>query len=726
VRPFRPGRRLVCVGAAVLAVVLQAVALRAQAPAFGMAQVLSYPYPSDLVASPGGAQIAWVFNEQGVRNIWIADGPDFRPRRLTAYREDDGQELTSLAFSDDGRYLVYVRGGDHDANWAAAGDLMPDPDHSPVQPERQVWSVATAGGAPVLLGEGDAPAVAPQSHQVAFLRSHEIWIAAIDGRSPARRLLFATGRSRSPEWSPDGRTLAFVSDRGDHALIGLYTSDTAPIRYLAPSTSRDISPRWSPDGREIAFVRLPGEGGAVENPLERHPRPWAIWVGDVATLRARAVWTSPDTLLGSFPRTAGDANLAWGAGGRLVFLADLDNWPHLYSVPATGGAPRLLTPGPFMVEYVALTPDRRVVVYNANTGSEKEDIDRRHLFKVPVDGSAPAALTAGTGLEWTPVVTGDGATVAYLSATAQRPPLPAVLPIGGGRPRLLAADQIPPAFPAAQLVTPTSVIVRSPDGVEVHCQLFRTAEGAVRRPAVVFVHGGPPRQMLLGWQYMDYYANSYAVNQYLASRGDVVLSVNYRLGIGYGDAFNHPDHAGARGAAEYQDVLAAGRYLQGRPDVDPQRIGIWGGSYGGYLTALALARNSDVFHAGVDMHGVHNWLLQMRDVEAMPVQVEVGDGLSAAAWRHVLQVAWESSPDASISTWRSPVLLIQGDDDRNVHFHEMVDLVQRLKAAGVPYQELVLPDEIHGFLRYASWLNADEATAAFFDRIFGHGADAPH
>src|SRR5215475_12334837 len=112
--------------------------------------------------------------------------------------------------------------------------------------------------------------------------------------------------------------------------------------------------------------------------------------------------------------------------------------------------------------------------------------------------------------------------------------------------------------------------------------------------------------MLLGWHYRWEYANDYGANQYLASRGFIVLSVDYRLSVGYGQAFQFPDNTAVRGASEYRDILAAGRYLQSRPDVDPARIGVWGASLGGYLTALALGHNSDVFAAGVDVHGVHD------------------------------------------------------------------------------------------------------------------------
>ena len=696
----------------------------AQAPApaagFSIAQVTSYPYPTELTAARSGSGIAWVFNESGVRNVYAADGPSYQPRRLTDYASDDGQELTNLSISADGKWLVYVRGGDHDANWAAEGGLAPDPNSSPVQPHVEIWAVPFAGGTPKLLAQGDAPVISPKSDRVAYESGGQIFIVPIDGSEKGKRLFFSRGTSRSPEWSPDGSRLAFVSNRGDHSFIGIFTSDADPIVWLAPSTSRDVMPRWSPDGSRIAFVRLRGAGGIPDSLLALHPNPWQIWTADARTGEGQAIWKSPETLHGSYPTSEGQANLHWMSGGRISFLADLDGWPHLYSISETGGTPLLLTPGAFMVEYVAPSPDGTYLVYAANAGGSREDVDRRHIFSVPVDRAQPVERTPGEGIEWTPFVTGDGASIAFIAAGARRPPLPAVIPAGGGTPRLLAADHIPADFPTDQLVMPKMVVFRAADGTMVHGQLFERAGGAARKPAVVFVHGGPPRQMLLGWHYMDYYTNSYAVNQYLASRGYVVLSVNYRLGIGYGHDFHHPLHAGASGASEYQDVKAGGLYLRSLPEVDPKRIGIWGGSYGGFLTALALGRNSDLFAAGVDLHGVHDF-----------TNPESGAGRAFAAaaagarfnvppdQQRALTVAWQSSPVSWVKSWKSPVLLIQGDDDRNVRFHQTVDLARRLAERHVPFEELVLPDEIHGFLRHASWLTADSAAAAFFDRTLG-------
>jgi dipeptidyl aminopeptidase/acylaminoacyl peptidase len=682
----------------------------AAAQSFTLEQIKGYPFPNELTAAATGSRIAWAFNERGARNVWVAEGPDFKARKLTNYNIDDGQELTSLSLSANGQYVVYVRGGDHGSNFESS--VAVNPALGPGQMKVQIWSAPFAGGDPKLLGEGDEPVISPNSDRVVFTKERGIWSARIDGSTPAKRLFHARGESVSPEWSPDGAKLAFVSNRGDHSFIGIYTNDSTPIVYLAPATSRDSSPRWSPDGKRIAFVRRPGTGGAPEPILEQRPQAWSIWTADATTGEGKQLWKSPFTLRGSPPTTHGNANLHWAAAGRIIFLSYLDGQPHLYSISENGGEPTLLTPGNFMAEYISISNDRRYIVFAGNAGTDADDIDRRHIVKVSVDGSEPVVMTPGKGVEWTPFVTGDGKYIAYISATAQRPPLPTVMPADGGKPMTLAQDRVPSDFPTAQLVVPKKVVYKAPDGLDIHGQLFEANGGAAKKPAIIYVHGGPPRQMLLGWHYSDYYSNAYALNQYLASRGYVVLSVNYRLGIGYGHDFHRPLNAGAQGASEYQDVKAGAEYLQRLPQVDPKRVGIYGGSYGGYLTALALARDSNLFAAGVDIHGVHNWTAE-RAAPLLENRYEKPPDVQRA-----LDVAWQSSPVSSIATWKSPVLLIHGDDDRNVRFSQTTDLVRRLEKAGVQYEELVVPDDTHHFMRHANLVKVDAAVAAFFDRVF--------
>jgi dipeptidyl aminopeptidase/acylaminoacyl peptidase len=691
-----------------LAFVLSSNSAAAQ-PGYTVAQVRSYPFPTGLTAAATGARLAWTLNERGIRNIYVAEGPAFTPRRLTGYDADDGQELSSVSLSRDGRWVVYVRGGDHGSNWEV--DRVVNATHAPQPPKVEILAVPFDGGEPVALGEGSDPAISPRGDVVAFVKGAQIWTAPIDGSTPAAPLFTAMGSNGDAVWAPDGRRLAFVSDRGDHAFIGVYTDAATPIRWLAPGVSRDRSPRWSPDGARIAFVRLPGAGGAPDSILARRHRPWEIWTAEVASGHGTRRWKAPATLAGSVPTTHGGTNLHWAAGGRIVFLSYEDGWPHLYSMPETGGTALLLTPGGYMAEHVSLSPDGRWLVFAANAGRDPADIDRRHVVRVPVDRADVRVMTPGAGTEWAPAVTGDGATLAFIGATAQRPPLPTVMALDGGAQRTLGADRIPADFPAAQLVTPRQVVFQASDGVTVHGQLFERAGGPSKKPAVIFVHGGPPRQMLLGWHYSEYYANCYAMNQYLASRGFVVLSVNFRLGIGYGHEFHQPAGAGARGAAEYLDVLAAAGFLKELPQVDAARIGIYGGSYGGFLTALALARHSEVFAAGVDIHGVHDWTMERARGMLTRDRYEQAPDLDLA-----LETAWRSSPVSAMATWRSPVLLIHGDDDRNVRFAQTTDLVQRLTAQGVPHEVLVIPGDTHHWMRFANAVTADSATGVFLEK----------
>ena len=673
------------------------LALAVSPPRFSLEQVMSAPFPSDLTAAPQGGAVAWVLDQHGARNIWVAEAPTYQGRQLTHYSADDGQEIAEITWTPDGRSLLFVRGGDFEMH---RDD--PNPASLPQGVDQSIWIATLTGGAPRKLAEGTQPAVSPKGDRMAFLRKDQIWSMDLqDGAKPSQ-LIHAKGEASELRWSPDGSQLAFVSTRTDHSFVAVYNSAAQSLVYLDPSVDRDSAPVWSPDGKQIAFLRIAASTRAFAFGPVRAGQPWSIRLADAGTGSGRELWHASEGPGSAFHAMDAANQLFWGAGDRIVFPWERTGWLHLYSISTQGDAPKPLNAsGEFEIEHASLSADRRTVLFSSN----QNDTDRRHLWRVSVVGENLAPLTPGEGIEWSPVETSDGSSIAMLRSDA-RNPARAAIKTGNAEVRDLAPGAIPSDFPAASLIVPQPVILSAADGLRIHAQLFLPPDANPNQshPAMIFFHGGSRRQMLLGWHYMDYYHNAYAMNQYLASLGYIVLSVNYRSGIGYGLNFREALNYGATGASEYNDVLGAGLYMRSRSDVDPKRIGVWGGSYGGYLTALGLARASDLFAVGVDFHGVHDWNTVIGNFAPA---YNPGKDLDAS------RIAFESSPLASVSTWRSPVLLIHGDDDRNVPFHQTVALAEALRKQGVEFQELIFPDEIHGFLTEKRWLQAYHGAADF-------------
>ncbi len=692
---------------------------------------MSAPFPTELTAAPHGGAVAWVLNNAGVRNLWVADGPAHTPRQLTAYTRDDGEEITDVHWLGDGRGLVYVRGGDLNAH----GEY-PNPTLVPEGTEQAIWIVPLAGGAPKKIGVGSAPAVA--GSKVAFVAKDQIWLASTGGiggiggtgSGPAAQLLHTRGKARWLRWSPDGTKLAFVSGRGDHAFIGVYDSRSRALRYLAPGLDDDEAPAWSPDSKRVAFLRLPTVTRTAVFGARRTGRPWSIWIADAETGVGQAIWTASAGAGSVFRELDSNDMLLWSTAGVLVFPWEREGWTHLYGIDpgdrgdhgdhghAANSEPRLLTPGKFEVEQAALAAGGKAVLLTSNQG----DSERRHIWRVDLPSGAPVAVTTGDGIEWSPVAINDGengATLALLRSGARSPARVAVMRSAASGHEMRDLTAAPKSFPAeAALVTPEPVTFAAADGLSLDGQLFLPGDlkPGERRPAIVFFHGGSRRQMLLGFHYMEFYHNAYAMNQYFASRGYIVLSVNYRSGIGYGLDFREALDYGASGASEFNDVQGAGLYLRSRADVDPARIGVWGGSYGGYLTSLALARASDLFAAGVDYAGVHDWNLEF---EALV------PGWNVERDQRARQIAFRSSALADVDRWRSPVLLVAGDDDRNVAFAQTVELAEDLRARGVHVETLVFPDETHDLQLHRSWIALFKAADDFLAReLLATGATA--
>ena len=663
----------------------------ATAQQFRLDELFATPYLSQLSSGGNTRDLVFSVNDRGLRNVYIARYPDYEPQNLTQWHEDVGLEITSLSVSNDGQWATFVRGGEHGGNSAT----------QPVNPasltKRQqilIYTIHLPSGEVRSVGEGGSPQIHPDSKRILFRKNNQIWAAPLDGSSEAKQFFHVDKGVRSIQWSPDGKKLLFDSNRGAYSFIGIYEEGKERIRWVAPSYHRDSSPRWSPDGQSVAFIRNVARGGVVDTDI-----PWTIMLADLTTDTVKEIYQAANDTTAGTPSWPGGHNLQWLLDDAITFLSYQDGWPHLYKVNPHTGAEGQLTRGDFTVEQISYSADGSKILLAANTGDHPDDIDRKHIALVDVATAKFDLLTKGDGIETSPIFVHDTDEIAFFSNTVHRPTLPTVMKVGDTDAQKIIASSLLPDFDYQQLVTPEHITFKAEDGHRVYGQLFKPKGTVKDAPALVYIHGGPRRQMLLGWHFGDYYFYDYMLNQYLANQGYVVLSVNYRLGIGYGYDFQQAKNAGRNGASEYLDVRAAGKWLTGQDFVDANRIGLYGGSYGGFLTAMGLAKDSDLFKVGVDIHGVHEWL---RGADPTASKAD--------------SIAWESSPSKWVDTWKSPVLIIHGDDDYNVAFGQSIDLVNRLIGKDVEVEYLVLPDENHHWMLYENLIKVKEATADFIKR----------
>ncbi len=703
---------------------------------FTLQQILSAPYANQLTAAPVGGLFAWVEDAEGRHNLWVG-GKDVPARELTRYTEDDGQDIRQLAWSPDARFIAYTYGAESGADGKPA-----NPAHlQRGTPLTVMVQPVDAGAKAVVVGEGRLPLFSHDGGSLFYVRDGQIWLAARAGSIAPHQLVFDRGAASSLTLSPDGNTLAFISRRREinqpaHSYLALYSLTAHTLTFPAPSTGDDSAPAWSPDGKQLAWLRAPFTD-VPEFALDRtSANPWSIQLLDIVTKTTRTVYSPEANKPGSVLPIPDDEApyLLWTADEKVVFFSEADGWDHLYALDTRGDPSAVpLTTGDFEVEGATVDQSKGVIYFTANNASgDGLNQDKRHIWQSKIGAPPMKVGMTKLGSEVSPQPSVEG--VAALLSDNTYPMRPAFWSDGYWM-FLNPFDPGMSHYPDGALVEPQQIVFPSADNMRIHGQLFKPKRNAdssaalrngkggearsdtqAKHPAILFLHGGPRRQMLLGYPAMEYYSNAYAMNQYLTSQGFIVLSVNYRCGIGYGLEFRQCEGEGATGAKEYDDVLAAAKYLASRPDVDAKRIGLWGGSYGGYLTALALARNSDIFAAGVDFHGVHDWNLEDNASDWKRGSNAEQDALG--------KLALASSPLGDISKWRSPVLLVHGDNDPSVAYAQTPILADALRARNshlpkeqqVDVEELIFPDEVHEFLLHKDWLAAYTGAAAFFER----------
>ena len=677
-----------------ITVLLLSLNVNAQAT---LKKVLDAPFASGLVVTNDGKTIAWVDNIAGERNIFVASGIDFSTvYQLTDYVGDEGIALTNLKFTPDGNSLLFVRGNTKNRQGESANPALLQQNT-----DQTIFIQSLEGGERIKISQGTQPTISHDGLTLAFINDGQIWTASLSDSIPHSKKLFKVRGTQSDiKWSPDDRHIAFTSFRGDNSYIGVYNIQDKKVAFMDPSYDRDFSPEWNPDGKRIAFIRRPNAKDVPPFTPQKNAHPWSIRLLEINSGKAHAIWKADEGMGSAFFSQFPSAALEWASADQLIFPWEKEGWMDLYALHVPSGEAVHLTPGDGIVESYRLTADKKSLLITTNIG----DLHRRHIGKVDMSSKTLVMLTSGEGVAYSPHPIENG--IAFLKTTAQHTSRPAVLLNGevkrlGNRTEVFENQKIP------ELIEITAT-----DGKQFMSTVIYPEDYDKRKkyPAVVFLHGGSRRQMLQSYHYSGYYSNAFALQQYFASQGYIAMMINYRSGIGYGTEFREADNYGISGASEVNDLIGVGEYLAVRNDVDAKRIAIWGGSYGGYLTAHGLSRRSDLFSVGVDIHGVHNWNTELPTFARWYNQ---------NYYPEIASLAFQSSPEAYLDGWKSPVLLIHGDDDRNVPFSESVVLSEQLRDRGVYFEQLIFPDEVHGFLLHDNWVKCLEATFEFIDRHIG-------
>ena len=550
--------------------------------------------------------------------------------------------------------------------------------------ERDLWVVDAHATQPGRPGDGSlrqvAPLVAragatvsPDWHRIAFVAKQHIWVLPLEGGRP-ERVTTKEGKYSALNWSPDSTRITFVVTEKDQDDVGVASAAGGEVTMIATRAVDEDSPIWAPSSDRLAFIRRFDNWQGYE-----------IWVSAPDGTGARPI--VKETYDRGVEEFRFDGNAHWSPDGRrIAYLSSRTGYNHVWTVDVDGGEPIELTRGPWVDYSPRWAPSGDRIAF---VSSREQDLEDRHIWVVNASGGEPVRLSRDgfcTDPSWAP----DSTRIAYLRSTAKEPPEVTVQESKPEATGVKLTESRADLSVTSGFVEPVAVTWPSKDGTKVPGILLKGREDEGSRPALMYFHGKGGIN-LKSWGGLP----NYAFHQYLVQRGYAILFVNWRgTHVGYGSEFeraNYQDYAGG----ELDDVVSGAEYLAREAGVDPTRIACWGGSYGGYMTMLAVTKAPGVCSAGISLYGVSDWTIfvkqNQRKLWRMRLIAKLGEP-DRYPERYDRAAAIEFAGDAT-----SPLLILQGSDDDGVVPAQGESLHDAMKKAGKTVEYAIYWGEGHGF-----------------------------
>jgi len=651
-------------------------------------QLLEIKYLSEPSWSPDESKIAFIWDEGGIQDVWVVYLSDGKLQKISQSKGNLGRPIWSR-----GGNLFYVQDGML-FSWKYPQD-----------------NAILLNTAPKGISEFD---ISPDGKSIVYSKKGDLWFYSLESNRSIQ-LTSSPEVEFSPQFSPDSRyisflstpppkqiteipnelsgpKLAFLHSKYENTDVGIISAFGGTPIWVACGKEDELSPKWAPDSKKIVIEKRTLDCKKREIIVKDLISDKEILIYEENTqkwiyeLSQESYW-SPQS-------------------NNIAFISDRDGWCHLYFYNLEKKNLTQMTKGEYEVSDPAWSPDGSRIAFASNKGSLIE----RQIWLMSISGDKLEKITEARGTNMAPFWSPGGKKIAYLHSDpyAVLDIWVKTLPKGDSR---QLTNAMPESLDKKALTPPDFFYYESSDGLKIPAFLFKSKEfdSSKKYPAIIWIHGDGILQNRYGWHPSKHYGVYYGFHQYLLHKGYVVLSIDYRGSVGYGRDFMQ-GHYMDLGGKDCEDVIKGAEYLKSLDFVDPERIGVWGLSYGGYLTLQSIIRNPEMFKGAIDVAGVDDWNDWSKDPDGWWIQGRMGNPEDHE------ELYYKSAPINFVDKIQTPLLILHGTADFNVPFYESVRLIDALIKKGKNIELMIYPGEDHYFIWNRTWKDVFQRVENFFEK----------